>query len=149
MCLSVYPLKGMEQVSVSGYYEWRHLWTTMCKQCAPLTVLPDIYTAKGGRAKSIFKGLTCSIKTISWSSYVKNSHAHAGGHGLDPWSRRIPRTSGQLSLCPTACAPQQEKPSEWEACAPQLESRPCSPELERACEQQQTPSTVKNTQTNE
>ena len=38
------------------------------------------------------------------------------GHGLDPWSRKIPRASGQLSLCtatearaPRPRAPRQER----------------------------------------
>ena len=43
-----------------------------------------------------------------------------------------------------AQAPQQEKPLLWEACAPQLESSPCLPSLEKANEQQRRPSTVKN-----
>ena len=56
---------------------------------------------------------------------------------------------GQLSLhhkywirAPKAWAP-QEKPPQWEACAPQLESSPHSPQLEKACAQQWRPSTVK------
>ena len=31
-----------------------------------------------------------------------------------------------------ACAPQQEKPLRWEACAPQLESSPCLRQLEKS-----------------
>ena len=42
-----------------------------------------------------------------------------------------------------ACAPQQEKLPQWEAPALQLESSPYSPELERACMQQQTLSAAK------
>ena len=49
-------------------------------------------------------------------------------------------TSGQLSLCattteahtPRACALQQEKQPQWEAQAPQLESSPHSPQLDKA-----------------
>ena len=37
-----------------------------------------------------------------------------------------------LNLCSGACALQQEKPPQWEARAPQPESSPCSPQLEKA-----------------
>ena len=48
----------------------------------------------------------------------------------------------------------QEKPLQWEACALQLESRPCSPQLEKRPEQQRWLSAAKtkyfkNDQTNE
>ena len=49
---------------------------------------------------------------------------------------------------PRVCAPQQERPPQWEACAPRLESSPCLPQLEKAHMQQQRPSTAKNNQTN-
>ena len=39
-----------------------------------------------------------------------------------------------------AFALQQEKPPQWEACAPELEGRPHPPQLEKAWEQQQRPS---------
>ena len=42
-----------------------------------------------------------------------------------------------------ACAPQQEKPLQWEARALQ-QSSPCSPQLEKAHAKQQRPSTVIN-----
>ena len=45
---------------------------------------------------------------------------------------------------PRACAPQQEKPPQWEACAPQPESSPCPPQLQKARAQQRRPSTVNN-----
>ena len=48
-----------------------------------------------------------------------------------------------LSLCSRACAPQQEKPPQWEAHAPQLESRPRLPQLENALMQQRRPSAAK------
>ena len=49
------------------------------------------------------------------------------------------------SLCPTACAPQQEKPSQWEDCALQAESSPpCSPQVEKAWVEQWRVSKVKN-----
>ena len=45
-----------------------------------------------------------------------------------------------------ARAPQQEKPPQWEAGTPQLESSPCSPQLEKTLKQQQRPSGAKNKQ---
>ena len=66
---------------------------------------------------------------------------------------------GQLSSCaatteahePRTCAPKQEKPPQWDTWAPQLESNPCSMQLEKACahqwrarELQQRPSTAKD-----
>ena len=56
---------------------------------------------------------------------------------FDPWSGKTPYATEQLSLCsgarelqllkpvcPGACAPRQEKRSQREVCAPQLESSP-------------------------
>ena len=45
---------------------------------------------------------------------------------------------------PTARAPQQEKPQQWEACAPQWKSSPHSPQLEKAHAQQKRPKAAKN-----
>ena len=45
--------------------------------------------------------------------------------------------------CPRACA-SQEKPLQWEAQAPQLESRSHSRHIEKKSAQQQRPSTAKN-----
>ena len=60
------------------------------------------------------------------------------GHGLDPWSRKIPHASGQLSLCATteAGVPTSR--------APQQESSPNSLQLEKACTQQQRPHVFRN-----
>ena len=48
------------------------------------------------------------------------------------------------ALAPRAHDPQQQKPPQGEAHAPQLKSSPCSPQLEKAHRQQQRPSTAKN-----
>ena len=58
----------------------------------------------------------------------------------------------QLSPCtaatepagPRACAPQQEKPPQWEAFAPRLECSSCTLQLEKAHTQQWRPSTAKS-----
>jgi len=42
-----------------------------------------------------------------------------------------------LKPAPRACAPQQEKPRQWEACVPQADRSPCSPQIEKARMQQQ------------
>ena len=62
----------------------------------------------------------------------KNPPANAGGHGFEPWSRKIQHATEQLSPCttttkaraPRAHAPQQEKPPQWEARAPQQRVAP-------------------------
>ena len=71
---------------------------------------------------------------------VKNPPANAGHIGLIPDPGRSPHASEQLSPCattaearaPRAGAPQQEKPPQREACAPQLESSSWSLPLEKA-----------------
>ena len=47
-----------------------------------------------------------------------------------------------------ACAPQQEKPLQWEVHVQQVESSPCWSQLEKAHVQQQRPSVVKNKEIN-
>ena len=49
-----------------------------------------------------------------------------------------------LSLYSRVCAPQQEKPLHWEACASELGNSPYLPQLEKAHMQQHRPSVVKN-----
>ena len=49
-----------------------------------------------------------------------------------------------LSLCSRARVPQQGKSLQWDARAPQLESSPCSPQLEKACAKELRPSAAKN-----
>ena len=89
---------------------------------------------------------------------VKNLPANAGDR-LDPWSWRIPHAAEQLRpfvtttettlgprsrsywahvlqllkpMCPRACAPQQGKPQQWEACTQQLESNSRSLQKEKS-----------------
>ena len=55
-----------------------------------------------------------------------------------------PQAATTEAPVPRACAPQQEKPLQWETQhALQVEKGPCSLQLEKACEQQQRPSTTK------
>ena len=59
---------------------------------------------------------------FSGGPVVKNPPANAGEHGFNSWSGRIPHAAEQLSsqatttesACPTACAPQWEKPPQRE-----------------------------------
>ena len=96
---------------------------------------------------------------------VDNLPANAGDK-FSSCSGKIPRAAEQVSpcattikpvlrawelqllksLCPSACAPKREKPPQWEARTPHLESSPCSPQLEKRPAQQQRPSTVINKQ---
>ena len=88
---------------------------------------------------------------LPWRLTGKESSCQRRRHRFDPWSRKIPRAKGQLSLyiqllslfsgaqesqllqpkLPRACALQQEKTPQWEAPILQLESSPCSPKLEK------------------
>ena len=83
---------------------------------------------------------------LPWWLRSKESAGQCRRQGLDPWSRKIPDNSEQLSPCATtaepllwslgtwtieAHAPQQEKPQQWEAWAPKIEGRPHSPQLEK------------------
>ena len=77
---------------------------------------------------------------LPWWLSGRESTCQCRIHGLDPWSRKIPHAMEQLTLsarapgprnrnyrahtlqllkpmCPKACALQQEKPPQWEACA--------------------------------
>ena len=72
-------------------------------------------------------------------------------HQFDPWPGKIPRAKEHLSPtiepvlyspCATAaeaCALQQEKPLQYEACAPRLESSPCFPQLEKSQSSKEDP----------
>ena len=79
---------------------------------------------------------------------VKNPPANAGDTGSTPllgrWHMHLKAAKSMChnfwSLYPRAHAQQQEKPSQWETHALQLESSFCLPQLEKACSQQQRPS---------
>ena len=58
--------------------------------------------------------------------------------------RLSPHATTTEAHAPRACALQQEKPPQCEACAPQLESSPHSLQLEKARMQQRRPSTAQN-----
>ena len=75
------------------------------------------------------------------------------GTWFDSWSRKITHATGQLSSCtttpgaaPEAYALKQEKSTQREACALQLESSPCSLQLQKACIQQWRLSAAKKKQ---
>ena len=65
---------------------------------------------------------------------------------LEPASHNYWACMTQLlkPMCPTAHILQQEKPVQWEAHAPQLESSPHLLQLEKAYVQQWRPSAAKN-----
>ena len=93
-------------------------------------------------------------------SAVKNLPARAGDIGMIPglrgchilcrdkpvyhnyWACALgPRNSNSWAPVPRDGALQQEKPLQWEAQVPQLESGPRLPQLEKVCPQQWRPST--------
>ena len=73
------------------------------------------------------------------SPVTESSAANAGDMGSILDVGRL-HASEQQRMCaaipkpslPRACALQQEKPPQWEACAPLLENSPCSLQLEKA-----------------
>ena len=82
---------------------------------------------------------------------VKNLPAHAGDMGLMPRLGRLHVPQGNQAMhcsywahAPGARAFQQEKPPQWEAHAPQLQSSPRLWQLVKAHMQRQRPSTAKN-----
>ena len=62
---------------------------------------------------------------------------------LSCWVAVEPVHCNYWSPCSRAQELQQEKPPQWKAHTPQLESGPCLPELEKALSQQGRPSTAK------
>ena len=89
----------------------------------------------------------------------KNPTYQCRRHRFNPWSGKISYALGQLILGATtteptqlkfqhstACALQQEKTSQEEACTPQQGSSLHSPQLQKANTEQQRPSTPKNKQ---
>ena len=71
--------------------------------------------------------------TWVWSLIRENSTSRGATKPCEP-----SRTIAEASL-PGVCALQQEKPSQWEAHAPQLGNSPHSPQLEKAHSQQRRP----------
>ena len=77
-------------------------------------------------------------------SEVKNLPCNARDTSSIPGPGRPHMPQQQKPTHPGACIAQQEKPPQWEALAPQLESSPRSPQLEKASVQQRRPSRVKH-----
>ena len=83
------------------------------------------------------------LRHLWWSS-GRESAFQCRGHGFHSWSRKIPHAIVQLSpcatttepTCPRACPLQQQKPFQWDIHICQLESSPCSLQLEKAYTQQ-------------
>ena len=82
----------------------------------------------------VVKNLPCSVGDTGSIPGLGGSHVS--------WSSWAHVPQLLKPECPTAWAPQQEKPLIWEAHAPQLESDPCSLQLEKARVQWQRPSTA-------
>ena len=113
----------------------------------------------------------CLTLRLPWWSSDSESTCQCRRHGFNLWLGKILHAADQLnphvpqlrSLCsrarepqllspraataearsPTACAPKWEKPRQWEAHAPKVESSPHSPKLEKRLHTA-TPSTAKN-----
>ena len=73
---------------------------------------------------------------------VKNSPDPGRSHM--PWSNQSPPATTTKACMPRDCAPKQEKPPEWEAHGPQLESSSDSLQLEKSNEDPAQPKIYKN-----
>ena len=67
-------------------------------------------------------GVTKPVYHNYWASILKPTHCNYWAH--EPQLLK--------PTCPRACALQEEKLPQWEACAQQLESSPCSAQLEKS-----------------
>ena len=83
---------------------------------------------------------------LTYCGSTKPMHRNFWACALEPGSCNYWAHVLQLlkPACPRACAPQQEKPPQWEAWALQLKSNPHSWQLEKTHVQQWRPSTAKN-----
>ena len=93
---------------------------------------------QGTLVRSLVQDPTCHGAT-------KPVHHNHWACALEPlshnyWTHRLQLLKPEH---PRACAPQQEKPPQWEARAPQRRVDPLSPQLEKACVQQWRPITAK------
>ena len=69
---------------------------------------------------------------LPWCHSRQEPTPQCRGHELNPWSEKISRATEQLGLyatttethVPRACASQQEKLLQWEACAPKQRVAP-------------------------
>ena len=126
---------GVAQLRVYSFIQQ----TFFSSSCVPGTVLASREIAGNKTDKGDFPG----------GPVTGNPPANAGDMGLIPSPGRFPFAEGQLipchnyqSLCSRARVPQQGKPPQGKAHAPQLESNP------KDCTQQQRPSAAKNKHTN-
>ena len=91
-----------------------------------------------------------SLPGLPWWSSGWESACQCRGHRFDPWSRKIPYASGQLSPWATtteAWVPKNPRSATRSHCsekpAPQLESSPHSLQVEKVCMQQRRLRAVK------
>ena len=120
---------------------------------------------KKKKHKTVFKranSIRKSAPSFPGGSLVKNVPASVRRHRFNSWSEKIPNAAEELNQCTTATEPvvylgtttteppspraralQQEKPLRWEACAPQLESRPCLLHLEKSSHSNKDPAQSK------
>ena len=78
-------------------------------------------------------------KGFPGGSVAKNPSANAGDTGSIPDLARSHLLQLLEPVCPGVCASRQEKPLQWEAHAPQLESSSCSPQLQKSLSSTEDP----------
>ena len=103
---------------------------------------------------SVVRGLPTNAGDMGSISGPGGSHMPQSGwlvchNYLSLWSRAcVPQLLSSCTTTTEACtpkahAPQQEKPPQWEACAPWLESGPHSPQLEKSPHSNEDPAQPK------
>ena len=92
---------------------------------------------------SVVKSLPTSAGDTSLIPYLGRSHILRSNwaHAPQLWNlcSRAQEPQVLKAVRPIACAQQHEKPPQWEAHAPQLETSPCSPQLEKSLHNSKDP----------
>ena len=83
------------------------------------------------------------VRALVWEDPTCRGATKPVSHNYWAWALE-PTNHNYWAHVPRARAPQQEKPPQWEAHAPQQRVAPCSLQLEKAHAQQQRPNTAKN-----
>ena len=80
---------------------------------------------------------------LIWEDPTWHRSAQARSHNYQAYRTRVQEPQLRKSTCPRARAPWQEKPPQWEAFAPPLESSPQIPQLEKSPRSSEDPAQPK------
>ena len=83
------------------------------------------------------------VWSLIWEDPTWHRAAQARSHNYQAYRTRVQEPQLRKSMCPRARAPWQEKPPQWEAFAPPLESSPQIPQLEKSPRSSEDPAQPK------